>query len=309
MPIIVARKTVAILNEQEDFKANLIERERIALERLLSSRHHHIIPLLASYTHRNNYCMLMPRARMNLWQFFDGKTTADWYRPLHTHGLKDAMYTSICCLISALAFLHNLPVKRGLATESIQALSHHDLKPQNLLVFEDRIVIADFGLSSLNAVDYTKTELQGTTYTYGPPELFGKPPVKFGRKADIWSMACVFLEIMSFVSHGLHGGGVERFSQRRKDGPSKHLFSTSEDHESEDKSFHNNMDVVELWLEELDQRQAYDKDEVGRDMVKIIVRMMNLDPDSRPSSLEAERLFQRIAPKLQTGEVCECCGN
>ncbi|KAF8242313.1 kinase-like protein, partial [Wilcoxina mikolae CBS 423.85] len=189
-----------------------------------------------------------------------------------------------------------------------QALSHHDLKPQNLLVFEDRIVIADFGLSSLNAVDYTKTELQGTTYTYGPPELFGKPPVKFGRKADIWSMACVFLEIMSFVSHGLHGGGVKRFSQWRADGPHKHLYSTSENNGSEDKSFHNNMDVVELWLEELDQRQASEKDEVGRNMVKIIVQMMSSDPDSRPTSLEAEDSFQRIVWKLHTNEVCGCRG-
>ena len=89
------------------------------------------------------------------------------------------------CLCSAVQYLHR------------QGCRHKDLKPCNILIIQDKVLITDFGI----ALD--STELPSDT-TVGPPGPFTRPYVapEVARaqprnlSADIWSLGCVFLDIL-----------------------------------------------------------------------------------------------------------------
>jgi len=74
---------------------------------------------------------------------------------------------------------------------------HRDIKTKNILVYKKEggigIKICDFGLS-INIID--NMSLNVTTLYYRAPEiLLGKK--KYNEKMDIWSIGCVFTEIMT----------------------------------------------------------------------------------------------------------------
>ena len=89
------------------------------------------------------------------------------------------------CLASGLKYLHE------------QNCRHKDIKPGNILVKGGTVFITDFGTS----LDWTEDQLEATTgrptaftNTYAAPEVAeGRPR---DRSADIWSLGCVFLEII-----------------------------------------------------------------------------------------------------------------
>ena len=84
---------------------------------------------------------------------------------------------------------------------------HHDIKPDNILVFVDdkssygTMKLGDFGSANITETDqnlYQKspiyTEKRRGAMTYSSPDLYCDN--KMTRKADIWTLGCVFLEIM-----------------------------------------------------------------------------------------------------------------
>ncbi|KAI9704387.1 MAG: TFIIH complex serine/threonine-protein kinase subunit kin28 [Candelina mexicana] len=73
---------------------------------------------------------------------------------------------------------------------------HRDIKPNNLLIAADgELKLADFGLARSFADPYRNMTHQVITRWYRPPELY------FGARSysgavDVWSMACVFAELL-----------------------------------------------------------------------------------------------------------------
>lgn len=84
---------------------------------------------------------------------------------------------------------------------------HFDLKPANILVEQDgRLVITDFGQAVFKAAkDSTDSRVRGMggTEAYSPPELNDKSGLN--RKYDIWSLGCIFLEVLVFIIGGRIG--------------------------------------------------------------------------------------------------------
>jgi len=74
---------------------------------------------------------------------------------------------------------------------------HRDIKGANILVDERGIVkMADFGHSKLLTNDktaYEKTLARGTPLWMSPETIKGKP----GRKADVWSLGCTIIEMLT----------------------------------------------------------------------------------------------------------------
>ena len=97
----------------------------------------------------------------------------------------DVLRTYFGCLCSAMTYLHQKNCR------------HKDIKPANILVKDYQVYITDFGL----ALDWT--ELSGETTT-GAPKIYthayAAPEValsgKRNTKSDIWSLGCVFLDIL-----------------------------------------------------------------------------------------------------------------
>ncbi|EFJ44520.1 hypothetical protein VOLCADRAFT_64667 [Volvox carteri f. nagariensis] len=74
---------------------------------------------------------------------------------------------------------------------------HRDLKPQNLLIDlhrGNRLKIADFGLSRAFGLPVRLLSPEVVTLWYRPPELLLGGKV-YGTPVDIWSVACVVLEL------------------------------------------------------------------------------------------------------------------
>jgi len=87
----------------------------------------------------------------------------------------------ISLLVSAVAYLHSFKIIHG------------DIKPDNILLNLDNsvdLVLCDFGIASFK--ETCKKTIQ--TITYRSPEV---KFLNYGMKADVWSIGCILLELIS----------------------------------------------------------------------------------------------------------------
>ena len=117
---------------------------------------------------------------------------------LHTYlskmkaNLFPTLRTFFGCLAEAVAYLH------------FQKIHHMDIKPQNILINEGEIYLADFGA----AHDWTGKERSTTwasmprTISYCPPEVGRDPNAPRNYATDIWSLGVVFLEMVTVLRNG-----------------------------------------------------------------------------------------------------------
>ncbi|ANQ07468.1 Protein kinase [Plasmodium coatneyi] len=113
-------------------------------------------------------------------------------------------------LANVINFLHT-PIKN-----KKNVIIHRDIKPENLIIDNDwNIHLCDFG-DSEECEDGIVTNVSGATWIYAPPELLTCHPLKqssdynfldhtkLSYKWDIWSMGCVFQEMMNLPSPFQH---------------------------------------------------------------------------------------------------------
>lgn len=76
---------------------------------------------------------------------------------------------------------------------------HRDLKPQNILISQDRqLKIADFGLGREHGLPIGELTHEVVTLWYRPPEiLLGKK--KYSGACDVWGIACIMAEMATKV--------------------------------------------------------------------------------------------------------------
>lgn len=92
-----------------------------------------------------------------------------------------------CCMVMIL---------KGLAACHKTWTLHRDLKPSNILVGADgQLKLADFGLARLHGSPKARMTYQVITRWYRPPELLYAAK-KYGPGVDIWSVGCIFAELM-----------------------------------------------------------------------------------------------------------------
>ncbi|XP_039114600.1 mitogen-activated protein kinase 15-like isoform X2 [Dioscorea cayenensis subsp. rotundata] len=96
-------------------------------------------------------------------------------------------------------FLYQL--LRGLKYIHTANVFHRDLKPKNILANSDcKLKICDFGLARV-AFDDTPTAIFWTDYVatrwYRAPELCGSFSSKYTPAIDIWSIGCIFAELLT----------------------------------------------------------------------------------------------------------------
>ncbi|CAD8094774.1 unnamed protein product [Paramecium sonneborni] len=79
-----------------------------------------------------------------------------------------------------------------------QKLIHRDIRPENYIKVGDNFKLIDFGLVQGSAPFDLKTQPVGTLI-FQAPELI-ESQNNFTEKVDIWALACVFYEVLSFKS-------------------------------------------------------------------------------------------------------------
>ncbi|KAF2731967.1 kinase-like protein [Polyplosphaeria fusca] len=168
------------------------------VEHLHKLRHAHIVQLVGSYVQGKTFAVLLyPVADMDLKDFL--KSIEKVIVPKRPMEYSDFMAVaslgqSFGCLATALAFVHDRTTK------------HLDIKPRNVLVkysresvFGYHVYLADFGISrSFASLDQSQTASRvGRTAKYCAPEIYADEP--HGRAADVFSLGCVFLEMLTIL--------------------------------------------------------------------------------------------------------------
>ena len=180
-----ARKTIRLrLSQDHDCVLYSFWNEIKIMRRL--SGHHHIIRCVASYICRPELGLILdPVADFGsvadlLQEIREGRQPIDVWRPI--------LWRSFGCCAGALAFIHR------------KGIRHKDIKPENLLVHQGKIIFADFGVSldgsDLESVTTTGIP-DGFSRRYCPPEVVARTPGPRNTKSDIFSLGCVYTEIMS----------------------------------------------------------------------------------------------------------------
>ncbi|KAF2464471.1 kinase-like protein [Lindgomyces ingoldianus] len=155
--------------------------------------HLHIIRVFGSYTcGRELGMLLIPIAnggdlRAYLQDIKDSDT------PI-TEKQYSVLNHSFGCLASGLAFIHKHTIR------------HKDIKPKSILIHNDRVIYTDFGISYDASQQNTTTtgKPEALTMRYCAPEVANWE--KRNRKSDVFSLGCVFIEILAVLEPNIDLG-------------------------------------------------------------------------------------------------------
>ncbi|KAF2187885.1 kinase-like protein [Zopfia rhizophila CBS 207.26] len=132
-------------------------------------------------------------------------------------------------LAQALDYLHS------------QSITHRSIRPRKILIDGSRIYLAPFGIGpssdNMNSTSVTPQRLdqlhayfQDQSYIYAAPEVIMPRGKKPGRPADVFSLGCIFLSMMTVAQNQ----SLPNFTQYRAAS-------------SHDASFHTNLERVGSW--------------------------------------------------------------
>ncbi|KAI9766196.1 MAG: hypothetical protein M1839_005012 [Geoglossum umbratile] len=223
------------------------------LQILKMVQHHHIVELLGSYTDPAFVTLILsPVADANLMQF--------WQSPLSSN--KSLIREFFGCLLSVLSYLHSMKIR------------HRDIKPENILVIGEKILLTDFNVSThWRAAEDSVTNDTNPLMTprYGAPEMLDNGPR--GSASDIWSLGCVFLEMVTIL--------------KGKDLSDMRAFF--ENHGSKSIVFAKNLDGIRAWIANLRTVDEQSTDNLPLKWIQQMLRKTSAQP------LAAETLAKEAA--------------
>ncbi|KUL89155.1 hypothetical protein ZTR_05988 [Talaromyces verruculosus] len=152
-----------------------LQKGRIKQEAHLISkaRHQHVVSLTATYIFNNKiYIIMEPVADQNLEKYL-----YDTIGELRTEERQSRQLQLLSC----------------------QYIRHRDIKPQNILIQGDRILLTDFGISNDDPGNTIKTATSTIgTRVYKAPEWkeMGTGYARPGRAGDVYSLGAVFLDML-----------------------------------------------------------------------------------------------------------------
>ena len=219
------------------------------------------------------------------------------------------LLTQLRGLAHALRDLHNFAdiPETGLSSNSYKSGWHHDIKPENILFFPEStsdlgtLRIADFGLGRISEFRsrsaYTRTPT-GTS-TYEPPEAHGDGARS--RPYDIWSLGCVFLELLVWAHFGHQE--LENFAKERKGrrAPESNTMVIEDDAFWQMKRTGETYLrlVVKDWMDRLRDKVQQQKAQPFRGVLKLVEKMLSLDRTSRITAIIVLDTLERINNQMK----------
>jgi serine/threonine protein kinase len=250
-------------NSDRDQGERKIYLQEVEILKLLTRKPHwHVILLLHHYEDPTGRgCLILsPLAQTTLEEFLSQSPTQE---------RKMLVGPWIGCLARGLAHIHSQRVK------------HKDIKPSNILIHGTNPVIADMGISHRFDNDSKSSGRSAGSFAYEAPEVI-QQQVR-GRRQDVWSMLCCYLEILGFLKdldckkfHKSVGGGI----------------------------YYYDYDSVVVWLNAL-KLDAVDEEELA--FVQLLLDSFKKDPQERPYALDLAEQIQAICKQRPYKYIGECC--
>lgn len=197
-----ARKKI----ETPEFMAYM-EKEHVSYAQRFDDKH--IVTLVKAYRIGNSINLIFPRAKANLNHLLRDSVLE--YQNARRGPLESCeAWGQLRGIAMALARIQGFEEPNNDENHdfSQRLCIHFDLKPDNILVDDDDTwVITDFGQAAITHAKSGRTprvaNRQGTD-AYAPPEI-DVLDVQTGRRYDVWSLGCIFLEVTAFVVLGYAG--------------------------------------------------------------------------------------------------------
>ncbi|KAK4622003.1 hypothetical protein CLAFUW4_07094 [Fulvia fulva] len=175
-------------------------------------------------------------------------------------------------LASAVDYMHSLSCR------------HKDIKPANVLISGRKVLLSDFGTSYQFSMDNSTSTGPGfMTPRYCAPEV-ARLGAR-GRKADIFSLGCVFVELIT-VDVGLSLSRLSRF------------LGFHEKPRSVTSVYHQHIERLREWLILLRLRASMAHQAL---VLRITDRMIDVQPQRRPSAAEVRRSLGAVLPPSSVG--------
>jgi len=250
----------------------------VEVEHLHQLQHAHILRVVGTYTLKKDLAILLyPATPWNLDEFMDelldigSVVNTDFHEPGAWGGRAgaQALRSFFGCLANALEAIHKMNIK------------HMDIKPKNMLVrpyFTGsqpfKVYVADFGIArAYKSADESETDSPiSFTRTYAAPEVILQDTRGFS--ADIFSLGCVFMEMLATL--------VSNPSRNER----QTLVEVRKSH-SGDSSFHANLADVQSWYQKIFLAEPNsDRDDTflpGR-LLDVVPKMVQGSPAQRPSA-------------------------
>lgn len=297
----------AVLDPKKDFpdkrlarkelrgSADLFNSERRILQFMAEEKQAHIIKLLFWYRRGSLSSLVFPYYPANLQQVLE----KGWLpkrppeRPDRFKGsrLRYWLWEQTLHIVDALKCVH-VPNPSLHTLGRVEGLmgGHFDIKPANILIDDDgQLVLADFGQAQIKGVNLdggTSFTIQPGTFSYQPPPTTSNNSEvreRWHRCYDVWSMACVMLEVICFILKGRDG--VIGFSTARYDERELHVSAATFWKPSSTSSGGFKLkDCVLALLGEL----KMENDRYLRRVSELIEKMLTIDPLSRPAILKCQ---------------------
>ncbi|OSS46025.1 hypothetical protein B5807_08301 [Epicoccum nigrum] len=244
------------------------------------AQHRHVVRVVGTYTLRKSLAILLyPAAKWNLDEFLD--ELSDQGPP--SNRFAHVLQTFFGCLTNAILFIHNCSIK------------HMDIKPKNILIHVVRgryqVSIADFGIARAYASAEESNTDSPTSFTpiYAAPEVVEQS--LRGFPADIFSLGCVFLEILVVLS------STHRLNHRVALSEVRH-----------GKSYEANLEFIRSWfdahtsefVDAVRGRGRESKVQIEK-LVTTFRLMLDCNPDSRPPAWSLRESFDHFS--------CGSCGD
>ncbi|KIO20884.1 hypothetical protein M407DRAFT_219614, partial [Tulasnella calospora MUT 4182] len=170
-------------------------------------KHPHILPLLGFRTHGPNPCLVSPWCPDgNLESYLKSGAGIEF----------SARLRLVIQVALGVRFIHS----RG--------IMHGDIKPKNILIYEGRATVCDFGTARFVDAETsgsTTTGIAARTVKYAPPERLKADPEVKNVRSDVWSFAGLTLYALSLKAP-YHACGSSQAQQKILNG----IVPDPEDH-------------------------------------------------------------------------------
>ncbi|KAG4437172.1 hypothetical protein IFR05_007328 [Cadophora sp. M221] len=262
--MLYARKTITI--NKQNKRAHLQEART-----LHRARHGHVVKLIMTYFYEREqdirFAIIMERADGNLDAYLTGKMSRKKTRNLSRW---------FGCLVGVVAYIHGLGIR------------HRDIKPSNILIKDEQVLLADFGISKMGLGKTMPTTIpalpRARTQSYCAPEV--ESGSTRGRSADVFSLGAVFLEMLIAYSYPAKRQQLEGILSSRGS-----------------RSYAKNVDLVHQMIDDI-------RDSRPDDWVLILVshirNMLHTKRDQRPLADELDSAWLCLLPKDEPLAPCIC---